>query len=170
MFGSFSFSAMFIFPVELPHLTRQQALHCAEKTCLLWGAGKCCLVMSFHRFQRCFQWCCSLSLCASSLSPSLCLSFFLPCSYYCSLPGGVLSFVSFRSSCPWPSLGLQARWGHCPCGTCPVVPYTASLTPSGEGFLGETLFPWRWPSSPSCRQSNMGKGLEPFGKIDLFWK
>lgn len=167
--GSFFFNAVFIFPVEPPHVMGWQALYCAEETCLLWRNWKAQALLSSLMSQQPFPfWVfafkrhCSLPLCVPPLSSPFraCLSF-LPHSFHCSLPWGRFIFCIF-----WQQLPLASPRGSEPGGAaasvplaCFALPCCGSLTP-GEGFLGESLFPRRRPSSHSGRQSNAWSPLE----------
>lgn len=93
---------------------------------------------------------------------ALSLSFFPPSFPPFPALGEICPLYPLAAAALGHSPGAQSQVGPLPlfCLPCPA---RCSFSDSWTGFLGEILFPWRHLSSHSGRQSNVGKGLEPFG-------
>lgn len=160
---------MFIFPVELPQAGRLLyrgnlfTLEELESAEALLSSLMSCQPFPFWVSGVLLMKVLTFIVCVLPLFSFLCLPFFPP-SFFPLFPtlGEIYLLYLLAAAALGQYPGLRARWGHCPCSSCLALPCAVSLTP-GEGFLGEIPFPWRRPSSHGSRQSNVGKGLEPFG-------
>ena len=158
---------MFIFPVELPQagplLCRGNLFTLEESECVeaLLSSLMSCGALPLLGFSAApLMKVLTFIVCAAALS--VCFPF-LPRSHH-SLPWGRSAFVSFGSRCPWPfPRGSEPGGASAPVLLALPCPARCSFSDSRTGFLGEILFPWRHLSSHGGRQSNVGKGLEPFG-------
>lgn len=105
-------------------------------------------------------------VCAAALSLSLSLLFFPPAFPPFPALGEICPLYPLAAAALGHYPGAQSQVGPLPLFCLPCLAL-CSFSDSRTGFLGEILFPWSHLSSHVGRQSNMGKGLEPFGDQSL---